>query len=192
MIRHLILALSLVASFSSSSFAEASCNRLQAETLAKVDIEYLRRTYAKATDLIGIADDESISKGRKLYHSIFTKDARFSVANPGGTPLEARGPDRWADVVLSVLTPYGPTQHLIGTQLVSIESLELDEDCNPVAGLAHMESYVQAWHDTTPDEIWMFIGTYVDSVIFQPQEGWRIQAMSLVQTTTETRKKVAK
>ena len=60
----------------------------------------------------------------------------------------------------------GPTQHLIGTQLVDIESITFDSDCQVTDGRASMESYVQAWHDTTDEQVWLFIGTYLDEVVF--------------------------
>lgn len=191
------VALAVLANVSLSIFATApaatpSCNKALAETQAKLEIEYLRRKYAKATDLIGRADVASIAQGKALYHEAFTADAKYRVSNPDGEPLTADGPDSWADIVLSVLEPYGPTQHLIGTQLVDILELELSASCEPVKGRAHMESYVQAWHDTKPTEIWMFMGTYIDEVVYQPGKGWRIAEMQLVSTTTETRQKTAK
>ncbi len=177
--------------FGSAQAAAPQCNKALAETQAKLEIEYLRRKYAKATDLIGRADPDSIAQGRALYDEAFTEDASYRVSNPGGEPLTAKGPGGWAKIVLSVLEPYGPTQHLIGTQLVDILELELSPSCDPIKGRAHMESYVQAWHDTKPTEIWMFMGTYIDEVVYQPGKGWRIAEMQLVKTTTETRQKTS-
>ncbi len=190
------IALVILANISLSTFAAAlaatpSCNQAWAETQAKLEIEYLRRKYAKATDLIGRADPASIAQGRALYDEAFTPDAKYRVSNPGGEPLTADGPAGWAKIVLSVLEPYGPTQHLIGTQLVDILELELSSSCEPIKGRAHMESYVQAWHDTKPTEIWMFMGTYIDEVVYQPGTGWRIAEMQLISTTTETRQKTS-
>lgn len=191
-----ILALAIIVNSALSIFGQAfadasTCNKALAETQAKLEIEYLRRKYAKATDLIGRADDASVAQGRALYYEAFTEDAKYRVHNLDGSPLAADGPDSWVEIVLSVLAPFGPTQHLIGTQLVDIQELELSASCQPVSGRAHMESYVQAWHDTKPDEIWMFMGTYIDEVIYQPGKGWRIAEMRLNSTTTETRQKVA-
>ena len=53
-----------------------SCSAAAAKTQAIQEIEYLRRWYAKATDLIGVATPESIEQGRAIYHRIFTVDAQ--------------------------------------------------------------------------------------------------------------------
>lgn len=162
----------------------SECNEQWARTQAIQEIEYLRRWYAKATDKIGEATIESIAEGRQIYHTIFTPDATLD-AGPGREPQT--GPDAWVDLVLDALGPLGPTQHLIGTQLVSIQSLELDDACNPVAGTASMESYLQAWHERKDEKVWIFIGTYFDQVIYVPDEGWRIADMKLQAVGGETR-----
>ena len=45
-----------------------------AEMLAKQEIEYLQRLYARATDQIGTNVPENIEAGRAVYHRIFTQD----------------------------------------------------------------------------------------------------------------------
>ena len=50
-----------------------------------------------------------------------------------------------------------------------------------------MESYVQAWHDTTDEQVWLFIGTYLDEVVFTPGVGWQIKHMELRRVTGEMR-----
>ena len=157
------------------------------ETLARLqavqDIEYLRRLYAKATDLIGLATPEAIEEGRKIYHQIFSPDARLD-AGPDREPQV--GPDAWVELVLGALGELGATQHLIGTQLVNIESLEV-ADGEIVAGSAKMESYLQAWHELNDEQVWLFLGTYFDELIFVPGEGWKITRMDLKQVAGETR-----
>jgi hypothetical protein len=161
-----------------------SCNTAAAEAQAIQEIEYLRRWYAKATDLIGNATPEAIAEGRAIYHRVFTPDAQLSA----GPDREAQvGPDAWTDLVLDALGTLGPTQHLIGTQLVEIRSLELDDAFNIVAGTAYMESYLQAWQELDNDRVQLFLGTYFDDAVYIPGTGWRITKMKLQQITGETR-----
>lgn len=161
-----------------------SCNEAAAKTQAIQEIEYLRRWYARATDLIGVATPESIEQGRAIYHRIFTVDAKLD-AGPDREPQV--GPDAWVTLVLGALGELGPTQHLIGTQLAEIKSLELDDECNVVSGSAYMESYLQAWHEQKDEKVWLFLGTYFDDVVFVPGAGWRIEKMILQQVAGETR-----
>ena len=161
-----------------------SCNEAAAQTQAIQEIEYLKRWYAKATDQIGIATPESIAEGRAIYHRVFTADAQLD-AGPGREPQV--GPDGWLDLVLGALGELGPTQHLIGTQLVKIKSLELDGECNVLAGSATMESYLQAWHEQKDEKVWLFLGTYFEDAVFIPDTGWRIEKMILRQVAGETR-----
>lgn len=161
-----------------------SCHETAAKTQAIQEIEYLRRWYAKATDQIGIATPESIAEGRAIYHRVFTADAQLD-AGPDREPQV--GPDAWVDLVLGALGELGPTQHLIGTQLVEIKSLVLDDECNVVAGSATMESYLQAWHEQKDEKVWLFLGTYFDDAVFIPGTGWRIEKMILQQVAGETR-----
>ena len=161
-----------------------SCNEPAVKTQAIQEIEYLKRWYAKATDQIGIATPESIAEGRAIYHRVFTADAQLD-AGPGREPQV--GPDGWLDLVLGALGELGPTQHLIGTQLVKIKSLELDGECNVLAGSATMESYLQAWHEQKDEKVWLFLGTYFEDAVFIPDTGWRIEKMILRQVAGETR-----
>jgi hypothetical protein len=85
----------------------------------------------------------------------------------------------------------GPTQHLIGTQVVEIDSIAFDEACDVIEGRATMQSYVQAWHDTADEQVWLFIGTYFDQVIYTPGTGWQIKHMELRRVTGEMRPAVA-
>ena len=170
--------------FASKSYSEGSCNYSLEKSKAIQDIEYLRKWYAKATDKIGTGANQSVEEGRRTYHRIFSKDA---VILAGEDVPPQIGPEAWVQVVASALKDVGPTQHLIGTQLVEIQRFELDKDCNPLRGKATMESYVQAWHERKDDRVWVFIGTYLDEVIFLPGRGWRIEEMQLLQVGGETR-----
>ncbi|MCX2982035.1 hypothetical protein EYC98_14320 [Halieaceae bacterium IMCC14734] len=160
------------------------CNKGLLETQAIQQIEYLRRWYANATDLIGVATPQSIAEGRAIYRRIFAKEAQLYA----GSDDEPRvGPEAWAELVLEALGDLGPTQHLIGTQLVKIKSLKFDDDCNIVTGSAYMESYVQAWHELKDDRVWLFLGTYEDDVGYTSGGGWQIERMHLRQVSAERR-----
>ena len=149
--------------------------------LAKQAIYELKHLYARATDLIGLADDASIAEGRAIYHRIFAADASIGAA--GIEPVT--GPDAWVDVVLGALKDYEATQHLIGTQLVEVASLP---DENGRAGEASMLSYVQAWH-STEGEVWLFMGAYHDQLTHTPGIGWQISKMMLEQMDTDRRER---
>ena len=99
------------------------CTKAMVEAVARQEIEYLRRSYAVATDQIGLNDEASVAAGRETYRRIFTPDVAFSVTGPGTQPLSAIGPDGLVDVVQGALGPLGATQHLIGSQLVELKDL---------------------------------------------------------------------
>lgn len=163
----------------------ADCNEGLVRAQAVQEIEYLRRLYAKATDKIGVADEASISEGRAIYRRIFASDATLD-AGPDREPQV--GPDAWVDLVLGVLGPMGPTQHLIGTQLVEIKSLVYNDACEVVSGSATMESYVQAWHELSDEgKVWIYLGTYFDTVEYKAGQGWQIVDMKMEQMGGETR-----
>ncbi len=157
-----------------------------AAAVARQEIEYLRRRYAKATDLVGEGTAESLAEGRRIYHAIFTPDARIRASAKGVIQLEAQGPDGWVDVVHNALQEYVSTQHLIGSQLVELVELEMDAQGGLASGEATMSSYLQAWHART-DSVWIFIGVYTDKVRYFPDVGWRIYDMELAQLSGEDR-----
>lgn len=177
----LLLALSLVPEV---AIAAGNCSETATRLQAMQEIEYLKRWYAKATDKIGEATETSIEEGRAIYHQVFDQKA---IIRAGGDFEDQIGPDGWVDLVLGALGPLGPTQHLIGTQVVEFEELKLDDNCEVVAGTASMESYLQAWHERKDEKVWLFLGTYYDKVRFNPETGWQIVDMSLVQVAGETR-----
>jgi len=163
------------------------CTKAMIEAVARQEIEYLRRAYAVATDQIGLNEASSVAAGRETYRRIFTPDVTFSVTGPGTQPLSAIGPDGWVDVVQGALGPLGATQHLIGSQLVELSDLGWSDDCSVTSGSADMQSYVQAWHEQSDREVWLFLGTYFDQVVYRPGFGWQIQAMELRRVTGENR-----
>lgn len=164
---------------SSESGSESRHNAQAAAWIAKQEIAELRRLYARATDLIGMASEDSIAEGRAIYHCIFTPDAAIDASGAESSV----GPDGWVDVVLKFLKDYEVTQHLIGTQLVDVDSLP---DAKGNGGAASMLSYVQAWHSTA-DEVWLFLGTYKDKLSFSNEAGWQISEMFLEPTVIERR-----
>lgn len=151
-----------------------------ATAVAKQQIAELRCLYAKATDLIGTTEPQAVAEGRRIYHQIFRPDAVIGATGRD----DVTGPDAWVDVVLDALKVYEKTQHLIGTQLVEVQSLP---DGGAATGRASMTSYLQAWHAKADGELWLFIGSYADQLVHSPQQGWQIAKMMLSQVSGETR-----
>jgi hypothetical protein len=132
----------------------------------KHEIETLQRLYAKATDKLGKKETELREEGRRIYHRIFTPDAKIRTAN---TPsdLTADGPDGWAAVAENALRNYIGTQHLIGTQLAEVNGDQ-----------GELESYLNAWHKNPDGSVYYFLGTYLSKVRWT-DSGWQIYDMTL-------------
>ncbi len=162
----------------------ADCSEGYARAQAVQEIEYLRRWYAKATDMIGEGTEAAVAEGRAIYHRVFAEKAELQTSADAEPEI---GPDAWVNLVQNALVPLGPTQHLIGTQLVELQKIELDAECNIVSGQAHMESYVQAWHEMPDEKVWLYLGTYFDEVRYTPGKGWQIYGMTMRQAAGETR-----
>jgi len=156
-----------------------------AAAAARQEIEYLRRLYARATDLIALKTEASLKEGLTIYRRIFTEDAVNRAGDPENQ-LIAHGPDGWADVVRAALARYDVTQHLIGSQIVEFDGLEKNDAGMTTSGTARMSSYLNAWH-STKDMAWIFIGTYHDKVRFVPDIGWQIYDMTLERISSDTR-----
>ena len=154
---------------------------------SRLEIEYLQRWYARATDLLGQDNQDSIDEGGRIYQRIFTPDVDITVSGNRIEQRQSSGIDSWLEVVTNALSPLGSTQHLIGTQLVEIEALAVDSDNAITHGRALMRSYLQAWHDMPDGQIWLFIGTYTSDVRFTPSVGWQIWRMNLHRETGELR-----
>ncbi len=165
------------------------------EVVAKAQIMELRRMYGRATDLLGAGKDHDhfgqdgpLSTeikhfiARNIYRRIFTEDATISAS---GGALTGVGPDDWADKVAGALGVFSATQHMLGTQLVEINTLP--DDVRGGGG-ATMQSYLNALHEFAPGgNIFIYRGTYFDKVRYTPEVGWQIYDMELVQVSGELR-----
>lgn len=151
------------------------------ELLAREQIKDLRHAYGVATDLIGRNIPTDIEAGRAIYHRIFTADAVIGAA----TVETVTGPDAWVDIVATALEPYNATQHLIGTQYITGLTLP---DADGKGGSAHMTSYLQAWHAKANKDLWLFMGTYEEDLVYSAARGWQIRTMILHQVSADYRK----
>ena len=154
--------------------------------LARQNIEYLRRLYGVATDALGKVDDAAEQAfGLKTFRRIFAPDAVIRVTG-SATPLQATGPEGWAEVVTNALREYEVTQHLIGTQIVTFDQVTFAND-DIESGAATMTSYLHAWHVWPDRKLRLVMGTYIDRVVFNPDIGWQIIDMTLAHTSAEHR-----
>ena len=155
-------------------------------SLARQEVEYLRRLYGKATDALGkVGDQQATDFGAATFRRIFTPDVLVRVTG-GPKALEGSGPDSWAGVVTNALKDYESTQHLIGTQIVEFTDVQF-KDGEVLSGLAEMSSYLQAWHAWPDRSARIVLGTYYDKVRFNPGKGWQIYDMTLEYTSVEHR-----
>ena len=155
-------------------------------TVARQEIEYLRRLYGAATDALGRWEDEaSLAYGQSVYRRIFTASAEIRVAG-SSVALTGKGPDAWVAVVKNALKDYETTQHLIGTQLVTFSKVTFAGD-EIVAGQALLTSYLHAWHAWPDRALRLVLGTYTDEVVYSPDVGWQIFDMTLAHTSSEAR-----
>ena len=154
--------------------------------VARQEIEYLRRMYGRATDQLGQTDD-AVARAEAIatYRRIFAPEANIR-AGAQDAGLNGQGPDAWVDVVTEALRKYETTQHLIGTQLVSFNSIEFDNG-EIASGSASMTSYLHAWHASTDNSLRVVLGTYADELQFMPGIGWQIVAMNLIHNSADHR-----
>ena len=145
-----------------------------------MQIEYLRRRYAQAVDSVCQQREGAENRVSSIFSEIFIPEARIRYQVEGTVVRESIGPEGWASIVCDAVGKYSGTQHLIGTQLVRFESLEITADNIVRAGVAEMVSHVRAWH-WCGDRLRIVAGDYRDSVCFRPSSGWRIARMDLVQ-----------
>ena len=153
-----------------------------AEMLAKHEIEYLQRLYARATDQIGTNVPENIEVGRAVYHRIFTQDATIRASDPSGAEFRVVGPDEWVKVVDGALSVFDSTQHLLGTQIVELDSLP---NADGKGGEGKMSSFLQAWHQDDDRVIDIYLGTYYSKVRYTSGIGWQIYDMRLEKVAGE-------
>ncbi len=158
------------------------------ELQARRDIERLRQLYAIATDSLGRGDDPTlVARGQSIYRRIFTTNADISTSG-STTPLHGTGPDAWATIAMNALSRYAATQHLLGTQIVTLEDLEGTGDPpTVVSGRGHMTTYLHAWHATATPDLRLVLGTYEDDVVYTPKAGWQITRMVLVHQAGDER-----
>ena len=163
------------------------------ESAARQDVEYLRRWYGVATDLVGLSKSDNpgaFNEGRKIYRRIFTPDANITISgNPFVDPTLGTSPDQWADFVNAVLgETFLATQHLIGTQVFEIDTLPSTSPAQGGStGHATGSSYLQAFHETHAQTCSVFNGTYFDKAKVATLRGggmgWQIYDMNLVRVT---------
>lgn len=155
--------------------------------VARQEIEYLRRQYALATDLLGKCDDPAeVAEAKRIYQRIFTPDANICSVGGGGPTLSASGPNGWAHEVSKALASYSYTQHLIGTQVVQIDQMT-GAGGRVQSGHASMSSYLQAWHSEPNGRLLMVMATYEDKVTYVADLGWQIYDMRIVMMASDVR-----
>jgi len=152
----------------------------QAIATAKQEVIELRMRYTQATDLIGTGRPEAVAAGREIYQQIYTADARIGADGID----QVSGPEAWGDIVEDALESYTATQHLVGSALVT--SLTLP-DAAGQGGTAELQSYLQGWHSTANNSLYMYIGTYRDRCVYSNELGWQIAHMHLSKTADEIR-----
>ena len=148
--------------------------------VAKHEIEYLQRLYARATDQIGTNVPENIEAGRRFITGSSLRMPRFAPVTPA--VRSSVGPDEWVKVVDGALSVFDSTQHLLGTQIVELDSLP---DANGSGGEGKMSSYLQAWHQDDDRVIDIYLGTYYSKVRYTQGIGWQIYDMQLVKVAGE-------
>ena len=88
------------------------------------------------------------------------------------------GPDAWANSVTTSNGSFSATQHLLGTQIVTLESRTT----------AKMQSYLHALLEVAPGgTVVVVTGTYFDRVRLTEGVGWQIYDMNLVIISIEQR-----
>jgi hypothetical protein len=167
------------------------------ESAARQDVEYLRRWYGIATDLLARDDPGDFNTARKIYRRIFKATAIITIGgNPFVDPTLGTSPDQWATFVRSVLNSSLATQHLLGTQVFEIDVLPSTSPAQGAStGHATGSTYLQAWQtfpsDAGAGSLSLFIGTYFDKVqvvtLRSGQQGWQIYDMNLVRASGESR-----
>jgi ketosteroid isomerase-like protein len=101
-----------------------------------------------------------------LYASCFMENVE--VVDFGEAPINGR--DKWVEYVRGALDNYGPTQHMLGPQLASING-----------DSAHCRTDVQALHylKQPEGEILTLWATYETDMV-RTNEGWKISRHRLV------------
>lgn len=172
----------LVQSPGLSAEGESADAQLTAEWLARQEIAELQRRYAQATDMMAGGDAANAKKVAALYRQIFTEDAPMSVKNQ----FTLEGPMQWLELVQDRLGSLESAQHLIGSQLVEIQSLPNQKGDG---GAATMRSYLQATHIEKDGTLERVLGIYHAEAVYLGSAGWRLSKMILEPLSVETAKR---
>ncbi|MCP5181091.1 MAG: nuclear transport factor 2 family protein [Pseudomonadales bacterium] len=107
-----------------------------------------------------------------MYRSCFHDDVE--VHGFGADGVVYRGGDVWTDYVVNALKRFGPTQHMLGPQLATIDG-----------DTAHCRTDVQALHYVLdqPGTTLTLWATYRSDMVRTPQ-GWKIKRHELVSRGT--------
>lgn len=165
-----------------SAEGESADAQLTAEWLARQEIAELQRRYAQATDMMAGGDAANAKKVAALYRQIFTEDAPMSVKNQ----FTLEGPMQWLELVQDRLGSLESAQHLIGSQLVEIQSLPNQKGDG---GAATMRSYLQATHIEKDGTLERVLGIYHAEAVYLGSAGWRLSKMILEPLSVETAKR---
>ena len=147
--------------------------------IARQEIAALQRRYAQATDMMAGGGTSAAAKVSALYLQIFTADADMGVKDGPTFP----GPEAWLELVKDRLGPLESAQHLIGSQLVEIQSLP---DKNGDGGAATMRSYLQATHVEKNGTLERVLGIYHAKAVHTAANGWKLSEMTLEVLSTDT------
>jgi hypothetical protein len=175
----------------------AAARRVYTLAEARQDVEYLRKWYGIATDMLGVKNDPEGNKreGRRIYQKIFTPDAKIYLLPyplpPGSAPTRV-GPDAWAEFVENALKATIGSQHLLGTQVAEIDEMPegIPGQGRSSKGHATCISYLNSWNVSQVDgqnRLVTTISTYRDKARVTPGIGWQIYEMHLSRVSGETR-----
>jgi hypothetical protein len=164
-----------------SAESSTPASQVAAEWSAKQEIAVLQRRYAQATDMIAADSAGNEAKVVSIYQKIFTEDAEMGVLDQ----LTLEGPMLWLELVKTTFVPLSNAQHMIGSQVVELESLP-DEKGH--GGAATMRSYLQATHVNNDGTLERVLGTYISTAIYRPGTGWKLSKMTLEILSTEAAK----
>ncbi len=134
--------------------------------------------YAQATDLIAADPAANEAEVEATYLRLFTADAHIGVRGQ----MSVNGPLAWLEFVITSLSTLRGTQHLIGSQVVEINSLP---NLQGVGGEAVMTSYLHATQVGADGELSRTIGTYFSTATYMPdmpdmpEAGWQFSEMML-------------
>jgi len=175
-----LMGMSLQVSFAAAA-SDTEASQAVAEWVARQEIAVLQRRYAQATDMIAFDRAGNEAKVAAIYGDIFTDDAKMGVMDR----VTLDSPAEWLEMVVARFEPMVGAQHLIGSQVVQIDSLP---DERGQGGAATMRSYLQATHVNADGTLERVLGTYISDAIYMPDHGWRLSRMTLQLVSTEDAK----